>query len=261
MSKKTDEEISERPTEEATEKIVENKNMEWYNHWYSPPQEVLKSFNTGTFKGTDIKPQWRIKVLTEIFGPVGFGWYFELKDRWIEEYGSEVKVFVEVNLYIRDPVTKEWSKPIYGIGGNHIVNYRGRVSDEGYKMATTDAQSYAYQQLGIGGEIYMGVENTKYSNPEANEKPDCEAARYKGKPEPKKSEGGKKNKFGMDIGGLFGQSRETYIDLISSHYRNAEFRDDLKKFIIEKKKESYLELTDASLQEFFMGIPEKGNKK
>ena len=43
----------------------------------------------------------------------------------LKEYGTEVKVFVEINLFIKDPKTNEWSKPIFGTGGNFIVNYKG----------------------------------------------------------------------------------------------------------------------------------------
>ena len=238
---------------ELNTEVEENKNLALYNGWRTPPDDVLKPFHNGTYGGTDIKPQWRVKVLTEAFGPCGLGWYFEVKDKWIEEYGTEVKVFVEIHLFVKDPETKEWSKPILGTGGNFIVNFKGRVSDEGYKMATTDAISYACQQLGIAGDIYMGHERTKYVDNGANMEPECEAARYKGKaPKGKPVEEGPKNKFGMDIAGLFGKTREVYIDLINSNYRNADFRNELKGYITGKEKKTYNELNDAELQDFFM---------
>lgn len=235
--------------------IETNKNLELYNHWKAPPEEVLKSFDKGTFKGTDIKPQWRVKVLTEIFGPCGLGWYFDVIGKWIEEYGAEVKVFVEIQLYVKDPGTGEWSKPIYGTGGNHMVNQYGRVSDEGYKMATTDAISYACQQLGIAGDIYMGFEKTKYTGSDADKQPSCEAAKYKGKaPKSKTVKEGPKNKFGMDIGELFGKTREFYVDLINTNYRDAAFRNELKAYVTGKEKTNYNELSDMYLQDFFMTI-------
>lgn len=44
------------------------------------------------------------------------------------------------------------------------------VSDECYKMATTDALSVACKQLGIGADVYFEKDKTKYTS--ANEIPD-----------------------------------------------------------------------------------------
>ena len=52
-------------------------NMEIYNAYRTPPKEALKAFDNGTFSGTDINTMWRIKCLTEQFGPVGKGWYIK----------------------------------------------------------------------------------------------------------------------------------------------------------------------------------------
>ena len=34
---------------------------------------------------TDINPVWRMKTLTEQYGPCGIGWYYEITDRWTEK--------------------------------------------------------------------------------------------------------------------------------------------------------------------------------
>ena len=39
------------------------------------------------------------------------------------------------------------------------------VSDECYKMATTDAISVACKQLGIGADVYWDADKTKYTDP------------------------------------------------------------------------------------------------
>ena len=45
---------------------------------------------------------WRIKKLTEVFGPVGFGWYTEVVKTWTEvDENSDVAVFVDINLFVR----------------------------------------------------------------------------------------------------------------------------------------------------------------
>ena len=51
-------------------------NMEIYNKARVVPNEAKKEITAGRLKGfTDINPMWRIKKLTEVFGPAGFGWW------------------------------------------------------------------------------------------------------------------------------------------------------------------------------------------
>lgn len=143
-----------------------DNNMRFYEAGRQVPQEAKKNFNAKGFKGTDINPMWRIKKLTEMFGPVGFGWYIEKKNSWRDEANGEILVQVEIELFVKDPNTGEWSKPIYGIGGNKIMEQFSSgpsVSDEGYKKAYTDAISVACKALGIGADVYYEKDTTKYS--------------------------------------------------------------------------------------------------
>lgn len=135
-------------------------NLQIYNDARAVPQEAQKEFNNGRFKGTDINPMWRIKKLTELFGAAGVGWYTDDVEERFEEYGDTVIAIVTLKLYVK--VDGEWSKPIYGTGGNQVVS-KGRVSDEGYKMAYTDALSVACKALGIGADIYFANDVTKYT--------------------------------------------------------------------------------------------------
>jgi hypothetical protein len=112
---------------------------------------------------TDINPMWRIKALTEQFGPCGIGWYYKPTRKWIESFESQTAAFVDIELYIK--VNNEWSMPISGTGGSMFVAKESSgpyVSDECYKMATTDAISVACKQLGIGADIYWQGDKTKY---------------------------------------------------------------------------------------------------
>lgn len=137
-------------------------NMEIYEQGRAVPMEAQKSFNNGKFSGTDINPMWRIKKMTELFGPCGIGWYYEVLSERAEEHGDVTIAVVDLNLYIK--VNGEWSKPIYGTGGNILLR-KGATSDEGYKMALTDALSVACKALGIGADIYFGADRTKYTAP------------------------------------------------------------------------------------------------
>ena len=143
-------------------------NLRFYEAGRNVPPEAQKQFNNGKFSGTDINPMWRIKKLTELFGPAGIGWYTEIiSERSERLLDDSVIAVVDLNLYIK--VDGEWSKPIYGTGGNVLVSSgkRGVTStDEGYKMAYTDALSVACKALGIGADVYFERDKTKYSQQE-----------------------------------------------------------------------------------------------
>lgn len=142
-------------------------NLDFYNAGRSVPPEAQKSFNNGKFSGTDINPMWRIKKLTELFGPAGVGWYVDDVTERCEIHGETSISIVNLNLYIK--VNGEWSKPIYGTGGNILLR-KGAASDEGYKMAYTDALSVACKALGIGADVYFEKDKTKYTD--ANTEPE-----------------------------------------------------------------------------------------
>lgn len=140
-------------------------NMDIYEAVREVPAEAKKQFNNGTFSGTDINPMWRIKKLTEQFGPAGIGWYYDVLSERCEEHHDTTMAIVNLNLYIK--VDGEWSKPIYGTGGNTLVKSTKngpKASDEGYKMALTDALSVACKALGIGADVYFEKDKTKYTD-------------------------------------------------------------------------------------------------
>lgn len=141
-------------------------NMEIYEYARSVPDYAKKPISGGRLNGkTDIRPQWRTQVLTELFGPCGFGWKYEITSQRLEPgEGKEVKAFVDINLYVK--CGDEWSAAIPGIGGNSYIDNKGYTNDECFKMALTDALSVACKQLGIGADVYMGAERTKYTAPD-----------------------------------------------------------------------------------------------
>lgn len=141
------------------------EKMEIYNRVRSVPDEAKKSISAGRLKGmTDINPMWRIKKLTEEFGPCGIGWWTKVTDRWTETICDETCAFVDLELYVK--VGDEWSKPITGSGGSKLATKERSgvyVSDECYKMAETDALSVACKKLGIGADVYFSADRTRYS--------------------------------------------------------------------------------------------------
>ena len=151
----------------------DNQNLSIYDRVRAVPTEAKKEIEAGRLKGKhDINPMWRIKKLTEVFGPCGFGWYTEIVRTWTEasECG-EMAVFVDIHLFVKKD--GEWSRPIYGNGGNRLIAnekkyengqqvYVPDLDDDAYKKAYTDAISVAAKALGVGADVYFEKDVTKY---------------------------------------------------------------------------------------------------
>lgn len=144
-------------------------NMDIYDQVRQCPQDALKPIQAGRLKGkSDINPMWRIKMLTQLFGVVGIGWYYTIDKQWLEPCGDEIAAFVNISLYVK--VNNEWSKPIQGTGGSMLAAKEKNgvyVSDEAYKMGLTDAISVACKALGFAADVYWNTDSTKYQQPRA----------------------------------------------------------------------------------------------
>jgi len=164
-------------------------NLSIYEQVRTVPENALRKIEAGRLKGkSDINPIFRIKTLTSLFGPVGFGWYTEVVREWTEvSENGEVAVFVDINLFVKKD--GEWSKPILGTGGNKLLSLEKKfengvqalvpyLDDEAYKKAYTDAISVACKAIGIGADVYWDADATKYTqnNQAAYNQPGQEAS-------------------------------------------------------------------------------------
>lgn len=142
-------------------------NLSIYNKFREVPAEAKKKIEAGKLKGfTDVNPMWRIKKLTEQFGPCGFGWCIDTEEHWTETFGNEIGVFCKVGLRVKNPDTGEWSAPIIGIGGSKLAGkgVGDGINDEAYKMAYTDAISISCKNLGMAADVYFEKDRTKYNS-------------------------------------------------------------------------------------------------
>lgn len=137
-----------------------------YNQLKSVPTEFLKTIQAGRLKGmSDIKPQWRILRLTEVFGECGFGW--KITDLQFEYKEKENEVVCNCHLNFSYKLNGEWSEPIPATGGSKLSTVERNgiyVSDEAEKMAYTDAISVASKMIGLASDVYMGY-GSKYTQP------------------------------------------------------------------------------------------------
>lgn len=141
-----------------------------YNKIKEVPKEAQKPITGGRLSGmTDIKPMWRIEKLTEVFGPIGLGWYAPITKREIIDGANGEKIaVVDINLFVNYKIPYDleedlWSEPIIGTGGSSFIAKEKNglyTSDECFKMAYTDALSVACKMLGMGANVYWG--DSKY---------------------------------------------------------------------------------------------------
>lgn len=147
-------------------------NLTIYNEVRSVPDSAKRRIEAGRLKGkTDINPMWRIKALTEKFGPCGFGWKYVITDKRLEQGANgEVAAFLDIDLFVKaDGV---WSDAIPGTGGSAFVAKEKNgpyTSDECFKMALTDAISVACKALGFGADVYWDADKSKYDKPESKQ--------------------------------------------------------------------------------------------
>lgn len=144
------------------------ENMAIYNAARSVPDSAKRQIGAGRLKGkTDINPMWRLKTLTEQFGPCGIGWKYTITDKRLEQGANgEVAAFLDIDLFVK--VDGAWSDAIPGTGGSAFVAKEKNgpyTSDECFKMALTDAISVACKALGFGADVYWEADRSKYDKP------------------------------------------------------------------------------------------------
>lgn len=143
-------------------------NLKLYHALRRVPDDAKRPIQAGRLKGkTDINPMWRLKSLTEQFGPCGIGWKYVIEQQWMEPGSDgEMAAFCNISLYIKN-AEGQWSDAIPGTGGSaFIAKERSGLytSDECYKMALTDAISVACKALGMGADVYWDADRTKYTD-------------------------------------------------------------------------------------------------
>ena len=141
--------------------------MEIWQQLEKTADEAKKPIEAGRLKGfTDINPCWRMKRLTEVFGPCGIGWKFDILNTYtIPGANEEIAAFVDILLYYKQ--NGEWSEGVPGLGGSMFVAKERsgmHTSDECFKMALSDAIGTACKALGMSADIYFSKDRSKYTD-------------------------------------------------------------------------------------------------
>ncbi|HET6522017.1 MAG TPA: hypothetical protein VFG47_19675 [Geminicoccaceae bacterium] len=139
-------------------------NLRFWDQLKRTDPKATKPFTrSGGFRGTQIDPTWRLRMMTETFGPIGKGWGYEQLE-WTVVEGM---AFVCVRVWYRDPETGEqhWTGPQWG--GTELVRRRrdgpGEPNDEAFKMSITDALGKCLLQIGLAADVHLGLfDDSKY---------------------------------------------------------------------------------------------------
>ena len=128
-----------------------------------------KKFSVGGYYGTSISGQYVYMRLTEVFGPVGIGWGYEIVQERYDE-GAPF-VFNEIQMVQKTHTIhlRLWyvlvGNPkafIDGFGHTPYLYSSGKgtavtVDQEAPKKSLTDAIKKCASMLGIGADIFMGL--------------------------------------------------------------------------------------------------------
>lgn len=135
--------------------------------------DITKAFSRGGgFKGTALNATWVVKRLTAAFGPVGWGWGYEvLHFDDVHTQDGEAVNFAHIQFWYYPEGRKSHDDPnravFEQVGGTALAGKYGSgkafLDDEARKKSLTDAILKAASHIGIGADIHLGrFDDSKY---------------------------------------------------------------------------------------------------
>lgn len=151
---------------------MNNENLSIWKSVEQTDPSFTKSFSVGGYSGTSISGQYVYMRLTELFGPVGIGWGYEIIDERYDEgapfvYKDVPMVDKTHTIHLRLWYVRDDKKgQIDGFGHTpymYIKNDGSKVivDSEAPKKSLTDAIKKCASLLGIGADIFMGLYDDK----------------------------------------------------------------------------------------------------
>lgn len=156
--------------------VMSNENnRQFWDALRTPDPAATKKFDRGGFKGTMTSPIYIAQRMTEVFGPVGLGWGWEIQHLYFipaerpEVCHGQVLVWWKFPELVGDGPGGRCE--IVHVGGGQLLKYRkvgGETKPVGYddeavKGIITDAIGKALSYLGMSADIHMGLfDDVKY---------------------------------------------------------------------------------------------------
>lgn len=129
-------------------------NLDTWNRFADIDPAFTKPITGKSYKGTSPNPQYVIRCLTELFGPVGQGFGWEVLSDDFTPLGDEVLHWCRIRFWHTD---KGNSYDAYGQTKALMKTKNGLMLDEDApKKSLTDAIIKAASQLGIAANIFLG---------------------------------------------------------------------------------------------------------
>lgn len=136
--------------------IEDNKNMALWAKVAQTNPKHTKTVKLGrTF--TAIDPYSQIREATQVFGPAGIGWGWEVKDI-VHLPSQEMGVLVRLWHSSKEQFIEQWGQAGYYLDRDHK-----RKDEDCFKKATTDAITKCLSYLGFNADVFTGqFDDNKY---------------------------------------------------------------------------------------------------
>lgn len=126
----------------------------WNKHADIDPK-YTKPITGKPYKGTSPNPHYIIRCMTEMFGPVGVGFGWEVVAEGFQPLGDEVLHWCRIRFWHTDPQSPGFSA--YGQTKALMKTKSGLMLDEDApKKSLTDAITKAAGQVGVAANIFLG---------------------------------------------------------------------------------------------------------
>lgn len=167
-----------------TDEIKNNpaNNMELWELVYNTDPKQVKPITGKSYQGNSPKPYYIVRKATELFGPIGIGWGYEVvEERYIETVIESIQTLgngqsfvikqTNINHTAKISFWYKWngvkSEPIQQTGGTTVAYKTStgkQIFDEdASKKSITDALIKCMSYLGFAGDIFEGRwDDSKY---------------------------------------------------------------------------------------------------
>lgn len=131
------------------------ENLDHWNLFADIDPKFTKAITGKQYKGTSPNPQYVIRCLTEMFGPVGIGFGWRVVSEEFREIGGETLHWCRIEFWHTDRANVVES---YGQTKAAYVTGSGKqmVDEDAPKKSLTDAIIKAASWVGIGANIFLG---------------------------------------------------------------------------------------------------------
>lgn len=161
--------------QEETEARINTNTEIWESVSRTDPVHTKEFKRPGGFQGTAINATYLISRATEMFGPVGMGWGYEVEQEelmegvFLDERNRELIHKIKIKVWYKwNGKTGEFCH----YGQTTFVGMRGKyvfTDEEAPKKSLTDALTKALSMLGFSADVHMGLyDDNKYVNETAS---------------------------------------------------------------------------------------------